>query len=139
VSGFARQTGYPIIGKPDVGVGASGTYKMEGDEQLQSFYKTESNYGNYVVEELITGEICSYDAIIDARGNPLFEWMTVWGPSIMDIVNLRLDLSYYVDREIPDSLRELGQGGQSRPSVYGTVLCIWSSSVLTARVRDRCL
>ena len=109
VSGFARQTGYPIIAKPDVGVGASGTYKIEDDEQLQSFYKTESNYRNYVVEEFITGEICSYDAIIDARGNPLFESMTVWPPSIMDIVNLRLDLSYYVDREIPDSLRELGQ------------------------------
>ena len=109
VSGFARQTDYPIIAKPDVGVGASGTYKIEDDEQLQSFYKTESNYRNYVVEEFITGEICSYDAIIDARGNPLFESMTVWPPSIMDIVNLRLDLSYYVDREIPDSLRELGQ------------------------------
>ena len=109
VSGFAKQTDYPIIAKPDVGVGASGTYKIEDDEQLQSFYKTESNYRNYVVEEFITGEICSYDAIIDARGNPLFESMTVWPPSIMDIVNLRLDLSYYVDREIPDSLRELGQ------------------------------
>ena len=62
VSGFARQTGYPIIAKPDVGVGASGTYKIEDDEQLQSFYETESNYRNYVVEEFITGEICSYDA-----------------------------------------------------------------------------
>ena len=57
VSGFARQTDYPIIAKPDVGVGASGTYKIEDDEQLQSFYKTESNYRNYVVEEFITGEI----------------------------------------------------------------------------------
>ena len=34
VSGFARQTDYPIIAKPDVGVGASGTYKIEDDEQL---------------------------------------------------------------------------------------------------------
>ena len=27
----------------------------------------------------------------------------------MDIVNLKLDLSYYVDREIPESLRQLGR------------------------------
>ena len=67
------------------------------------------DYKNYVAEEFITGEICSYDAIIDANGNALFESMTVWPPSIMDIVNLRLDLSYYVDREIPESLRELGR------------------------------
>ena len=28
---FTRLTGYPIIAKPDVGVGASGTYKIEDD------------------------------------------------------------------------------------------------------------
>ena len=109
VRDFARLTGYPIIAKPDVGVGASGTHKIESDEQLRAFFGTVSDYQNYVVEEFITGEICSYDAIIDAQGNPLFESMTVWPPSIMDIVNLRLDLSYYVDRDIPESLRTLGR------------------------------
>ena len=109
VRDFARQTSYPIIAKPDVGVGASGTHKIESDEQLQTFFDTVSDYRNYVVEEFITGEICSYDAVIDAKGNPLFESMTVWPPSIMDIVNLKLDLSYYVDREMPESLRKLGR------------------------------
>ena len=106
---FVGLTGYPIIAKPDVGVGASGTFKIEDDADLQGFYNEVGDYRNYVVEEFITGEICSYDAIIDAEGNALFESMTVWPPSIMDIVNLRLDLSYYVDREIPESLRELGR------------------------------
>ncbi len=106
---FALQVGYPIIAKPDVGVGASGTYKIEDDGGLQRFYDEVGDYKNYVAEEFITGEICSYDAIIDANGNALFESMTVWPPSIMDIVNLRLALSYYVDREIPESLRELGR------------------------------
>ena len=106
---FVGLTGYPIIAKPDVGVGANGTFKIEDDADLQGFYNEVGDYRNYVVEEFITGEICSYDAIIDAEGNALFESMTVWPPSIMDIVNLRLDLSYYVDREIPESLRELGR------------------------------
>ncbi len=106
---FADQTGYPIIAKPDVGVGASGTHKIEDDSALQRFYDEVSNHQNYVVEEFITGEICSYDAIINAEGNALFESMTVWPPSIMDIVNLRLDLSYYVDREMPENLRVLGR------------------------------
>ena len=107
--GFAQLVGYPIIAKPDVGVGASGTYKIEDDSQLFAFFETVSDYRNYVVEEFITGEICSYDAIINAEGDPLFESMTVWPPSIMDIVNLQLDLSYYVDREIPENLRQLGR------------------------------
>ena len=109
VRSFAQITGFPIIAKPDVGVGASGTYKIHDDGQLQEFFNTVANYEYYVVEEFITGEICSYDAVIDAHGNPLFESMTVWPPSIMDIVNLRLDLAYSVGKEIPDSLREIGR------------------------------
>ena len=106
---FAAKTGYPIIAKPDVGVGASGTYKIHDDAELKQFYETESHNNGYVVEEFITGEICSYDAVIGREGEPIFESMTVWPPSIMDIVNKKLDLSYYVDKEMPEPLRELGR------------------------------
>ena len=109
VRGFVQSTGYPLIAKPDVGVGASGTHKLHNDEELSRFFSSIADYQNYVVEEFISGEICSYDAVIDAKGEPLFESMTVWPPSIMDIVNLRLDLSYYVDKEMPEPLRELGR------------------------------
>ncbi len=105
---FAGECGYPLIAKPDVGVGAGGTHKLHDEQELRSFVQA---YGDqpYVVEEFITGEICSYDAIVDAEGKALFESMTVWPPSIMDIVNKRLDLSYYVDKEMPQSLRTLGR------------------------------
>ena len=105
---FAAECGYPLIAKPDVGVGAGGTHKLHDEQELRTFVQA---YGDqpYVVEEFITGEICSYDAIVDAEGKALFESMTVWPPSIMDIVNKRLDLSYYVDKEMPQSLRTLGR------------------------------
>ena len=106
---FAAEVGYPIIAKPDVGVGASGTYKINSEAELVDFYAKEPHANQYVVEEFITGEICSYDAVIDSNGEPLFEAMTVWPPSIMDIVNLKLDLSYYVDKEMPEPLRQLGR------------------------------
>ncbi len=106
---FASLTGYDLIAKPNIGVGASGTYKIHNDEELREFFHHEPKWENYVLEEFITGDICSYDAIIDAHGDPLFESMTVWPPSIMDIVNKKLDLSYYVDREMPEGLRSLGR------------------------------
>ena len=109
VRDFAMMTGYPIIAKPDVGVGASGTFKIANDEELVHFFETTSDFHNYVIEEFITGEICSYDAIIGAQGEPFFESMTVWPPSIMDIVNKKLDLSYYVDKDLPKPLRLLGR------------------------------
>ena len=109
VAAFAAEVGYPIIAKPDVGVGASGTYKINSEAELADFYAKEPHADQYVVEEFITGEICTYDAIINSKGKPLFESMTVWPPSIMDIVNLKLDLSYYVDKDMPEPLRKLGR------------------------------
>ena len=38
----------------------------------------------HVLEEFIQGEICSYDAILDSRCEPLFESMTVWPPVMED-------------------------------------------------------
>ena len=106
---FAVMTGYPIIAKPNIGVGASDTHKIHNDEELSSFFLNVQHIDKYVVEEFITGEICSYDAVIDSHGTPIFESMTVWPPSIMDIVNKQLDLSYYVDKSMPEQLRQLGR------------------------------
>ena len=106
---FAAIVRYPLIAKPDVGVGAGGTHKIHDYDELSNFFDTVPNVQNYVIEEFITGDICSYDAIVNASGQPLFESMTVWPPSIMDIVNKHLDLSYYVDKNIPESLRNIGR------------------------------
>ena len=35
---FAREVGYPIIVKPDSGVGASDTWKLQNEQQLHSFF-----------------------------------------------------------------------------------------------------
>lgn len=106
---FAAEVGYPLIGKPDIGVGAGGTHKLHNEAELEAFLRDIPQVECYVIEEFVTGEICSYDAIIDAQCKPLFESMTVWPPSIMDIVNKQLDLSYYIEKEMPESLRLLGR------------------------------
>ena len=104
---FISQVGYPVIVKPDVGVGATHTWKLECDGDLDAFYDALPAVP-YVMEEFIEGEICSYDAILDSRCEPLFESMTVW-PPVMDIVNRDLDLMYYTCPEVPEALRDLGR------------------------------
>ena len=104
---FIREVGYPVIVKPDVGVGATHTWKLENDEDLEAFYDNLPA-APYVMEEFIEGEICSYDAILDSKCEPLFESMTVW-PPVMDIVNRDLDLMYYTCPEVPEALRKLGR------------------------------
>ena len=99
--------GYPVIVKPDIGVGASGTWKLENDSDWRAFFDRHLE-APYVMEEFVEGEICSYDAITDEACRPLFESMTVW-PPVADIVNLDLDLAYYTSRMVPTQLKEKGR------------------------------
>ncbi|WP_432648565.1 ATP-grasp domain-containing protein, partial [Mitsuokella sp.] len=78
---FAHMVGYPVIVKPDNGVGASDTYKLHTDDELAYFYATKHPIP-YVMEEFVKGQIFSYDAILDSHSEPLFESMTAWPPSI---------------------------------------------------------
>lgn len=105
---FIAEVGYPVIAKPDVGVGATDTVKISNDEDLKNFF-AQGNKVPHVMEEFITGDICSYDAILDSNSEPLLESMTVWPPSIMDIVLQNLDLSYYTTDYAPQKLCEVGR------------------------------
>ena len=109
VRAFAGKTGYPIFAKPDIGVGANGTYKIDDSAALSAFFRDEREWRHYVVEEFVSGDIASYDAIVGRDGEPLFESMTMWPPSVADIVKGHLDLSYYVSPVMPEQLRERGR------------------------------
>ena len=104
---FIAEVGYPVIVKPDVGVGANDTWKLRGDEELDAFYDRLPPVP-YVMEEFIEGDICSYDAILGAEGEPLFESMSVYAP-VMDCVVDDLDIFYYTAPEVDPKLRALGR------------------------------
>ena len=106
--GFLDQTGYPVIVKPEIGVGAEATYKIGNPAELEAFFAAKPAVP-YVMEEFVTGDIYSYDAICDGRGRPLFESSAHFPPSMMDVVNQRLDMSYEVLPAVPEQLRERGR------------------------------
>ena len=105
---FIRQVGYPVIVKPDIGVGAANTWKLNNDEELKAFYKDLPEIP-YVMEEFVRGDLISYEAILDADCQPLFENMTVWPTPVMNIVNDDLDLQYYTCPTVSRELREIGR------------------------------
>lgn len=100
--------GYPVIVKPDIGVGAEDTWKLESDEELERFFDNKPAVP-YVMEEFVFGNIYSYDAICDSHGDPLFENSCWFPPSVADLVNKGLDLTYYALNDIPEQLREYGR------------------------------
>ena len=105
---FIKEVGYPIIIKPDVGVGASDTHKITNDDELSAFFSQPRDV-QYLMEEFIDGELYSYDAITSSTFEPLFESMTSWPPSIADIVNDDLELVYYVAGDVYEGLKKAGR------------------------------
>lgn len=105
---FIKKVGFPVIVKPEVGVGAAETWKLTNAADVDRFFENKPDVP-YVCEEFITGDIRSYDAVIGPDGEPLFESQTCWPPSIMDIVVEQLDLAYYVSADMPEALRQLGR------------------------------
>ena len=100
--------GYPVIVKPDVGVGASDTWKLENDADLDEFFEIKPDVP-YLMEEYVVGNIYSYDAISDSNGEPLFESSNWFPTSIADIVSGDEDLAYYTMAEVPKELRKVGR------------------------------
>ena len=104
---FAEKVGYPIMAKPNIGLWSKYSGKIENKKMLERFFEHELDQ-TYVMEEYVEGDICSYDAIINSCGEPLFESQTVW-PALLRIVNDREDPSYYVTSRIPKKLRDAGR------------------------------
>ena len=106
---FLAKVGYPVVVKPDNGVGAAATYKLSNDEELVNFFESYPKDVPYIMEEFVHAEVNSYDAIIDGEGNPIFETGNVTPDSIMDIVNSQDNSCYYILKNLPEDTRKAGR------------------------------
>ena len=106
---FAKEVGYPVVAKPDNGVGASHTFKIMSDEEMKTFFEEKWPDTVYIMEEYIWGEVNSYDAIIDSNGKPMFETGNVSPVSIMDIVNEQQSSLFYILKKLPADTRKAGR------------------------------
>ena len=106
---FAGKVGYPIVAKPDNGVGASHTFKIKDDQEMERFFELKWPDTPYIMEEFVNGEVNSYDAIIDSNGEPMFETGNVTPMSIMDIVNNKDNSIYYILKNLPNDTRLAGR------------------------------
>lgn len=72
---LAEKVGYPVIVKPDSGVGASDTWRLDDEGQLTERYReTMAAYpaGHFIMEEFVPGHIETFDGIANADGDILF-------------------------------------------------------------------
>lgn len=103
---FARQAGYPIIIKPDHGVGASDTHKLSNEEELTAFWEKKSAQVTYIEEECVPGHVETFDGITDSQRNVLFAASQVLPKSLMDAAHGDDIVSYC--QAVPEDLYQIG-------------------------------
>lgn len=105
---FIKEVGYPVVVKPDNGVGAAATYKLKNEDDLNQFHANLPSV-QYIMEEFINGTIVSYDGICDSNRDIIFETSHYFPDPVMDVVNEQLDMWYFSRKQIPADLKEVGR------------------------------
>ena len=106
---------FPVFAKPEVGVGSGGTRLLTSDDDLRALLADHGDVP-YVVEQYVEGDICSWDAILDSRGEPLFENQEEFPPSMADVAQRQLDLTY---RSLPEVDPALARAGRAVVHAFG--------------------
>jgi hypothetical protein len=105
---FIDEVGYPVVAKPDVGVGAADTFRIDDARDLDRFFATKRPV-DYLMEEFVHGPILTFDGLTDKDGNLVFFSSLRYNENIMEVVNEDQDLYFYTLREIPADLEEAGR------------------------------
>jgi hypothetical protein len=104
---FANHWGFPLILKPNVGVGASGAQRVNDMAELEKALDPVPT--NTVVEKFVKGTVVTFDGLTDRNCEPIFWTSHVYSSGIMEIVSQRLTFHYYNFREIPPLLEQHGR------------------------------
>jgi biotin carboxylase len=104
---LADRLGYPLVFKPDVGVGAARTFRVNDEGELRAALAQPLE--GFVVEKFVSGRLTSFDGLVDRAGRVVFCTSHIYSAGIMDVVNGRLPIHYWSRREIPSQLEDFGR------------------------------
>jgi len=105
---FIETVGYPVVVKPDNGVGAAATYKLKSDEDLVHFFNTKIDVP-YIMEEFVPGHVETFDGITDSHKHILVCSSHKMLVSIMDTVNDGGDSTFHSQRVEEMDIYEVGK------------------------------
>ena len=106
---FIAEVGYPVFIKPDKGVGAEETFKLEKPADIDYFFLRKQDNVEYICEQFISGDIISFDGICNSKSEVVFATSNFFPPSIADIVHQKKDLFYFTYPHPPKELEEIGR------------------------------
>ncbi|NLN97352.1 MAG: ATP-grasp domain-containing protein [Eubacteriaceae bacterium] len=112
---LAKELGYPVCIKPNIGVGALDTHNIQNGEELAHFFRDREDQlitGDripYIMEAYVDGDIVTFDGLTDRDGNVVFMSTLIYDKPVLDIIEDDTDMYYYIPRDIPKDLEEAGK------------------------------
>lgn len=108
VRAFIVEVGYPVVAKPDMGVGAAATFKLQNEFDVERYLHDKPQI-DYILEEYLDGQVVTFDGLVDIEGEPIFLSSLRYSRGVMDVVNEDSDIYYYTVREIEPELERAGR------------------------------
>lgn len=105
---FAELVHYPFILKPDSGVGASATWRVDSQEELAQKCQ-EHDLSGYFMEEFLDAQIYTFDGLTDHDGNIVFCTSLTHERGIMELVLNDEHVYFLVPRSLPADVEEAGR------------------------------
>jgi len=105
---FIEEVGFPVVAKPDIGVGAAQTYRISDEASIKHYLVDKPKDVEYIVEEFLDGEIVTFDGLVDRDGKLVFCTSHQYSGGIMDVVNDDAHVYYWNTRKIDPKIRECG-------------------------------
>ena len=103
-----KEIGYPVVAKPDAGVGALDTFRLDSEADLDAFFATGPEV-DYILEAFVQGTVVSFDGLADANGDLVFYTAHRFSQGIMETVNQARHIHYTSLRDIPPALEKAGR------------------------------
>ncbi|HEX8702329.1 MAG TPA: ATP-grasp domain-containing protein [Myxococcaceae bacterium] len=108
VKAFAQRVGYPLVFKPDVGVGAAHTFKVTSDADVDKAL-AQPLPTPYVAQAFVQGTIVTYDGLVDHDGRIILTLSHQYSDGVMEVVTEKRDISFWSLKDLPPGLDVMGR------------------------------
>lgn len=105
---FAEAIGFPLVLKPDHGVGASFTYSLHNMEELEKYYNKTKDLC-MILEEYVKGDVITLDGICDANGQIRFLGSMEYVGNCMDSVLNQDSIGSFYTLNVSEEYRDIAQ------------------------------
>ena len=106
---FIKKVGYPIIIKPDNGMGASGTHKIKNNKDLTDYFQYWYDKDEpTIMEEFIDGELVSFDGVCNSKKEIVYSTAHCYPTPIMTVLNEQSDFFFYSYPQVDAALAKAG-------------------------------